>query len=184
MEGHLGRRNEMVTKPVETAFKACVAGRTGPAPGRSAGRRQVVRSGAIRGVEPCLPMQGELSAVLIPPVPAQDELFAVLNPPEKEPWRAGGGFLLLAVVRSWRREGVSSSAPSDSRQAGWPRMSERSPGHEITEAKGKARQAAGKEYGRSAGRAVCLYRVAGACAFVYHGERFNKTGLEAPFQGC
>lgn len=67
-------------------------------------------------LNPACPMQDELSAVLIPPVPAQDELFACWTRPAMEPWRAGGGLLLLAIARSWRRQGVSSSAPSDSRQ--------------------------------------------------------------------
>lgn len=104
-----------------------------------------------------------------PPAPGQEELSAVLNPP-------GTG----AEARSRRREGVSLLARR--RQlAGSFRTRECSPGHEIFEAKGKARQAAGKDSGRSARRAVGLCRVPRACAFAYHGEGLNETVLETPF---
>lgn len=59
VEGRSGRKDEVVTKPVEMAFKACVAGRRGPARGGSGGRG---RARARRRAGPA-----ELSAVLSPP---------------------------------------------------------------------------------------------------------------------
>lgn len=54
-----------------------------------------------------------------------------------------------------------------------------SSGYEIPEAKGRVRQAAGKDYGRSSRRLVCLCRVPGTCA--YHGEELNEMAFETPF---
>lgn len=119
--------------------------------------------GAVRGAEPrSEPGRAER-------VPGQEELSAVLNPP-------GTG----AEGRLRRRQGVSLLARRR-QPAGSFRTRECSPGHEIFEAKGKARQAAGKDSGRRARRAVCLCRVPRACAFAYHGEGLDETVLETLF---